>query len=1137
MSAAVSTSTARSSEATPSTPTAPVLTPSRTMRLHRRCACGGDGGGLSGDCDSCNAAKRTLQRRGGGAALAGLPGSVNQVLAQPGRPLDSGARGFMESRFGQDFSAVRVHEGSAAARSAEDVNALAYTVGQDIVFGAGQYQPHSAEGRHLLAHELAHTVQQQGLQRSGAAALPDQGPEYRALEAEADRAADAVARGAAPGAIGSASRPVLSRTPTPATTATPGAPTATPITVNTAQMGALNFQVTPDGEHGDPGGATAGRQRRFRVDPFYLPGSKGQRAADLYSRRASANQLVATVQIQGSSTQRTATWQRRDPPATLGDTWVRGVRWTAADRDANWQALSGGAAFPQTSVPGAPTCNMDHIVELQLQGGNDADNLQALDAAPNQAAGGTIWNEVSQLGTAIAQQFSVGSGDQVQMTFTRVEQRPPIEPHTSAPGQARSCLMIDIAARAGVETRAVTDDAGAPARSVKLQAGAASNDFVVPQDWGARNRNAPLFDNPANTANAQMVSGLVLRELQFRDSRNARVVARLDERAGRRGTRLPLTLAGERGGDIQINAARGAGAAGAGDVVYRLTLPRNLPTQIAFNYEFMSPGRITRLSVNDQGEIDWRGEITANVPFLPRPLLIIYENNELKLGVELTKNRLRSPFPGFTITESTLTLGLMPLAATGRVDFALGRGTTPVANGYVEAGVDGTGLFATGRIDARIPGINQATGEVQYRGGAWSGGIVIESSQISIPGVTRAQLRLDIDGEGLRPSGEVEFDLPRELGNVTVGLRREGTRFVYSGRGRLRVPGLREVGVTARYDGTTLNLGAEDVGFRWNGFDGRVNVNYTRRGEGRGTITGNGQVNLTRGDVTGRVDVVLHDSGRFSGSGRVTYPFTIRGQRIEATAGVTVQEDQSVRVDGAMRFPQPIQLFRRFGDDKQLFHFQRSIPIPGLSIGPVGVVAVINGGVSANYGIGPGELRNVEITAAFNPLAERIDPTVAFTAQLHIPASAGISGTIGGGIGVEAGVARVNGTLDVTAALNLAGALSARFDARYENRMFSVNARPGIEAALNLGLSLDANARAEAGFGPFTVGVSKTWNLGRRNIVLGQFSVFAPISWSSESGFTAPNMDQLEWGPMPSVDPADLLSQLFRSSDAQEQET
>jgi hypothetical protein len=66
----------------------------------------------------------------------------------------------MESRFGRDFSEVRVHTGTSAAESARAVGAIAYTAGSDIVFGSGHYAPHTARGRRLLAHELTHTVQQ-----------------------------------------------------------------------------------------------------------------------------------------------------------------------------------------------------------------------------------------------------------------------------------------------------------------------------------------------------------------------------------------------------------------------------------------------------------------------------------------------------------------------------------------------------------------------------------------------------------------------------------------------------------------------------------------------------------------------------------------------------------------------------------------------------------------------------------------------------------------------------------------------------------------------------------------------------------------------------------------------------------------
>src|SRR5205085_6372561 len=99
-----------------------------------------------------------------------VPPIVHDVLRSPGQPLDTGTRAFMEPRFGHDFSQVRVHTDTQAAESARAVNALAYTVGRDVVFGAGQHSPETSGGKRLLAHELTHVVQQrhasptQGLQ-------------------------------------------------------------------------------------------------------------------------------------------------------------------------------------------------------------------------------------------------------------------------------------------------------------------------------------------------------------------------------------------------------------------------------------------------------------------------------------------------------------------------------------------------------------------------------------------------------------------------------------------------------------------------------------------------------------------------------------------------------------------------------------------------------------------------------------------------------------------------------------------------------------------------------------------------------------------------------------------------------------
>jgi hypothetical protein len=104
---------------------------------------------------------------GSPAAVSDIPSIVHEVLNSPGQPLDPDAREVMESRFGYDFSQVRVHTDEKAAESAQAVNASAYTVGRDVVFGAGQYTPGTSEGGSLMAHELTHVVQQQKCLWSG----------------------------------------------------------------------------------------------------------------------------------------------------------------------------------------------------------------------------------------------------------------------------------------------------------------------------------------------------------------------------------------------------------------------------------------------------------------------------------------------------------------------------------------------------------------------------------------------------------------------------------------------------------------------------------------------------------------------------------------------------------------------------------------------------------------------------------------------------------------------------------------------------------------------------------------------------------------------------------------------------------
>jgi Domain of unknown function (DUF4157) len=187
-----------------STPAAPVPRPARVRvaPVVARCPDG------DGECDACR--QVGLRRSAsGGAAPAQAPPVVREVLGRPGRPLDAGARGEMEHGFGHSFARVRVHDDARAAESARAVGAHAYAVGSDVVFGAGRYAPGTGEGRKLLAHELAHVVQQGG---EAAAVQPrlEVGPVDAPAEREAEAAASAVAAGGR-AAVSVGSGPALRR--------------------------------------------------------------------------------------------------------------------------------------------------------------------------------------------------------------------------------------------------------------------------------------------------------------------------------------------------------------------------------------------------------------------------------------------------------------------------------------------------------------------------------------------------------------------------------------------------------------------------------------------------------------------------------------------------------------------------------------------------------------------------------------------------------------------------------------------------------------------------------------------------------------------------------------------------------------
>jgi outer membrane protein OmpA-like peptidoglycan-associated protein len=146
------------------------------------CSCSADGE----NCEECRQKPGgTIARKpAGGANPATSHHGVEHILRSSGQPLDIATRAFFEPRFGRDFSRVRVHTSDAAAESARSIAAHAYTLGRDVVFAPGKYNPQTSAGQSLLAHELAHTIQQKP---DGVFKRPDSMPHLSQVQSRIQR--------------------------------------------------------------------------------------------------------------------------------------------------------------------------------------------------------------------------------------------------------------------------------------------------------------------------------------------------------------------------------------------------------------------------------------------------------------------------------------------------------------------------------------------------------------------------------------------------------------------------------------------------------------------------------------------------------------------------------------------------------------------------------------------------------------------------------------------------------------------------------------------------------------------------------------------------------------------------------------
>ncbi|HEX9932273.1 MAG TPA: DUF4157 domain-containing protein [Allosphingosinicella sp.] len=1074
-------------------------------------------------------------------------------LLDAGRPLEPATRQSMERGFGTDFGAIRIHDDARAHDNARSLGAIAYAAGNDIVFGEGRYRPETPSGRALIAHELAHSIQQGGVQMKADGPLPV-GADQR-LEAEADRAALDVTGGRTAPSLTRVAAPAIFRAegdvPSGETTDTPSAETSEPATVpawpevKKTEEGAPapdlpKMKILKEDAPGPGATALVLESEEHLTLP---PKGSGKWVQARYQAAAEGGSLIYDPVFHGGSV---AAVMEKSPDykkAWLGNfgfttlqAVAEAIRNTGKadpdvqkDIDAHPGIATILGAFDKESLAEAQ-CDIDHIVEKQLKGGSNASNLQLLTAETNRLSGTLTAAKLSDIAKSV--RAVRPKLVKLQLHFPKV---------TVPGGDEDASVKIENLLRSGKikgDAAIKQREGGAP---VALLAGGKQEVVSVkaagttPIDFGAK----------------RLISGLMLTHYS-REAAGDKVKAKVSSKPmipsekpvvldAARAAAPTGTVKPEEAPSGAAGAANAAIAAAAGE--YReLKLNKALNKDLEIYYPYLSRGKLTSLAVDENGGLTGTGVISPRVKFLG-DLKFSFAPDSMKLEAPLDVSKFKSPIALIRFTGGSVALELAPtLKPEGTINFEIGPAAKPLMLGEVKATTEGGAFVATGtlRPGMALPGISEASGVVRYHSEAgWSGKLSAKSAGKLPNSTVEAELGFTEEAGKFIPYAKGGMTTQVRDKTLKMGIAwAEKTGIVYSGgfNWPKPFPIVDAVDVKGTYSASELNLqGTSDFTFRQ--WTGSLQVFYRQKDGEAGKLWGSGSVAVETKNKKGKgkLGVKVSEAGELTGSGEIAYQLT---DKIKPLLGVTLSAGGHVRINGAVELG-TIELFGKWPEadkgKRTLMSANPSFKIP-TPVPALNAAVNIHASVGISYSIGPGQIRKVVLAGAFDPLEENPNVTASLKGEFVIPTKFSLYGEFGAEIGAEiaGGLAGIAGGLEVVPQISLGADAIAAFDAKYDKGEFSFDGRAYLEAQLRakLGINLTATvyglyhaleyrwrypvAAVEKQLGPSIV-----INVGK-------------VSYSTAKGVTLPSLSDISIEPK-DLDPLAMVKQLL--SEKNEKET
>ena len=1020
-----------------------------------------------------------------------------------GSPLPSATKSEMESGFGTDFSGVRVHNDSNAVQMNQQLGAQAFTHGSDVYFNEGKYNPQSNTGKHLLAHELTHTVQQ-----------------GKSIQAK-----------------------MIQRT----------GDDESSFDVNNFSISfkglIINVNITPNGDDIIIDKIPMGAYKvaiHNRVRPLIRPKNYRRNSSEENNnqREIWIEALASAASISNFVSEQIQTEYREVPrnnkvyifkvPGGKGNSYRRII--------GTPQAIHKEFTMPSWRSNGSRRWfHVDHMQELQLGGQNDVNNLNLLNEQSNRSYGFSIYRNIRSIAKRIAdheksnsnpnsKRSSLNNADSVLENWNMRFQNAIKDPQSSAGENPSHWDYSQI--YAGDHLAATNDIELETIQSL----GDASRVFVFPFENGGLgkqfNNNSSVIQNERRWLNPWLITAKSFNTQEGSETDSTLGTFNFELKENEVAEAIDQT-------PIDINRYRGARYAGYLDVNRFFLSQYNWQ---GFGIKKFSPITFQGAIMDSERGLVIRGKVNPTLGLIADTTLDLeISSGDIKVSKIFNTGSLNFPTP-FEIKASNLELFLSienGLGIEGRVDFGINN----VGEGYIGASASTSGGFELeGAFNFDSELLDPAEINVEYKDNIWTIGGEIGIPEGKVRGVKNATITAEYSEGNFAATGEAELDIPGiQRGTMSVNYGDEG--FSISGNFDLSddIPGIQGGNVEAR---VSKAEGAENSDVFVSGtaipdipgISTLLTVTYENgaltilgsAAYSRGMLSGSivvGATNRTIGEdgqPTGDPD----DTMRVYGGGTLTLQLT---PWLAATAGVKFLPNGEIEVTASLA-TDTYDVFARKEFNRNLFTVPTiEIPLFAIPLGPrsLGLVAQISGGLDFTAGFGPGQLRNLSAEITYNPEKED-ETTVTGHGEFGIPADAGLTMRGDLGLGLSVGIASLSGGIELAGTLGLEGEALASVDVNWGPQTgITLDAEGRV--TVNPKFTFDVNAFARASLGIGFLSISETWRHNLASFSWGpdiQFGLVFPVHYQEDQPFDI-SFDDIEV-IYPQLDVVDMAVDLAR---------